>query len=494
MNADHVFRLIESLSKAEKKSFRQLATCHRQDSAYLRLFDLVLKANKPDVDSLAKQMSINGKRLRRLLDYIFESILQMRRDQELENRGRLWLRLEDIRGLMEGGHYGAAVKLIRGAKLVAKEEERFSIHLQLIEWEEQMEGWAREGTELAEEEAGIMAQFSNYWGYRLIRKRLRNAIDAWNRKGEKMFFSSFTNDPLLQNPEFLSVRAELEYLRIMQRLETFQENYLSAIEATDKMVHLIKQNHHIDEDRMVLTRALDMLAGLYAVVGNHGKADETYQLLWNVPTDSKLVWRTKFIRYTLGKISTAADTGNIEPGLEAVEILEEQLPSLLEGMEKSYYNLLLFHTARFLFIAGEHKRALRWIKQLEDLPKSEIIANLRGFARILRLQIYISSKEIFFDHELRSAKRYYASHRVDFQMPYVFLDFASEWLKCRVEDQKEVLSRYLSQFEKLKSDSFQVRAFFYTDVAAWVQAELMNRPLSEVVSENVLYQSKTGTA
>jgi len=76
-----LFRLIDSLSKAEKRNFKIFATRAGADanSKFIQLFDLLDRMNAPDDDAVMKRMQISNGQFSNLKRHLYQQLLTVSR-------------------------------------------------------------------------------------------------------------------------------------------------------------------------------------------------------------------------------------------------------------------------------------------------------------------------------------------------------------------------------------------------------------------------------
>jgi hypothetical protein len=130
-NSEHLFFLIKSLSKAEKRSFKLFVQQHARDGKnnYTLLFDAIDRMDKYDHKVLVKSME--GKMLTKNISTIKvqlnELILRSLRQNTsaLKIRAKLMQQMDYLEILFEKGLYSQCKKSLEKAKKMARDNENY---------------------------------------------------------------------------------------------------------------------------------------------------------------------------------------------------------------------------------------------------------------------------------------------------------------------------------------------------------------------------------
>ena len=107
-------------------------------------------------------------------------------------------------------------------------------------------------------------------------------------------------------------------------------------------------------------------------------------------------------------VSFYMNTGRFEAGASLIQEIDVLLARHSDKVPTSrrinfYYNLTIYH-----FMSGQWKKALNWLNQLLNLPKSEVREHLQDFARIIQLVIHLEpGNQDLLEYLFRSAYRHY---------------------------------------------------------------------------------------
>ncbi|MEM1221075.1 MAG: hypothetical protein AAGH79_19290, partial [Bacteroidota bacterium] len=141
---EEVYRLVKSLSKAEKRAFRLYATRVQgeSDMLYLQLFDLLDRQKILDEEKLRSKMpKLNPSRYANLKRHLYKQILNSLRIIQKEKNANIKIRehIDFAYTLYWKGLYMQALEILRkGKKLAQQHHTNFSL-LTIIEFEKMIQ-------------------------------------------------------------------------------------------------------------------------------------------------------------------------------------------------------------------------------------------------------------------------------------------------------------------------------------------------------------------
>lgn len=137
------FRLIKSLTKAEKRNFKLFATRAggTSDSKFVRLFDAIDKSAEPNDEILIKKLDLTAGKLSNLKRHLYQQVLTSLRLIYISKEIDIELReqIDFTRILYGKGHYLDALRLLERAKVVAVKHNQDLLHLEILEFQKLIE-------------------------------------------------------------------------------------------------------------------------------------------------------------------------------------------------------------------------------------------------------------------------------------------------------------------------------------------------------------------
>lgn len=138
-----LFRLIKSLTKAEKRNFKLFATRSGAtlDNKFIKLFDAIDKSKEPNDDALLKRLGITSSKLSNLKRHLYQQVLTSLRLIYINKEIDIELReqIDFTRILYGKGHYLDALRLLERAKDIAVKHNQDLLHLEILEFQKLIE-------------------------------------------------------------------------------------------------------------------------------------------------------------------------------------------------------------------------------------------------------------------------------------------------------------------------------------------------------------------
>jgi len=138
-----LFRLIDSLSKAEKRNFKIFATRAGADanSKFIQLFDLLDRMNAPDDDAVMKRMQISNGQFSNLKRHLYQQLLTslrliyIKKEVDIEIREQI-----DFARILYGkGHYLDALRILERVRSRATEHNQDLLRFEILEFQKLIE-------------------------------------------------------------------------------------------------------------------------------------------------------------------------------------------------------------------------------------------------------------------------------------------------------------------------------------------------------------------
>ena len=260
--SDKLYRLIRSLSPAEKRYFR-LFTGSKTDEAskYLQLFEAIAAMETFDEEALKRKVYKNrpseGKKYSELKAYLYELILKSLQsfDEQQSVDYRLNHLLQGVAVLYKRGHYDDCRDLLYKAEKLARQYESFTHLLEIIRWEKRL-AYTRMDVDflhkrlehLQFEEDRALQQLRNAADYRKSFFQVYTTIkrEAQHRGYDrKAGLQSIVNQDFFDDPDRAeSHKARVMYYRTLNLYHYAALEYEQFYETGKKLIALLESQPH----------------------------------------------------------------------------------------------------------------------------------------------------------------------------------------------------------------------------------------------------------
>ncbi|MEM7036982.1 MAG: hypothetical protein AAF570_08390 [Bacteroidota bacterium] len=416
--------LIQSLSQAEKRYFKVFAGRHTRsrDNKSVRLFDVI--AGQVKYDEAAVRKKFKGEAFVKHLSaekvYLYRLIMRSLRafhagktvDRQLRDM------LFDARILADKGLHHQSARILGKARALGHREERFLLLLEILEFEREIlkETPPRDAATALDDnmQARIdtLEAIQNVQEYTFLYDRLfltvRSEFNLRNPKDEDAFARLMASPLLHHDAQPATFRARLYYhmsyalhFQLNRVFDQANHHYAKVVEAWEAHPGAIA-----DAPARYLKSLGNFLASCH-MTDRFEHFPETLAKLQEVPIHHP---HTALVRFRNGffyQLLYALSTGEFDQALAVV-------PQITEGLER--FGHLLNHSRRLgfhynltilYFFVGDHKAALRWLRPILDLPRTEQRRDIQQFARILQLILhYELQNHSLLDYLFRSTYRF----------------------------------------------------------------------------------------
>jgi len=382
--SDHLFQLIKSLNKPEKRYFKIYSGRHTSGDTnnHQILFDAIDKQKKYDEPSLLKKFkgqaftnkfSITKARL-------YESILKSLDAYHANSsiQAQLKHNIHCIEILYKKSLYKQCTKLIRSTKKLAYKYEQHTSLLELFQWEKRL--IENENYTYTDEVALTEILTED----RLIQDKIKNLSDFWNIKSRLFYvlnrkgrvrsneeldaFKSIIDNVLLKS-ESTAMYYETVYLyhHIYSAYYFGIGDNLNCYDHLTKNVEHIKA--HLDRFKEEPNIYFSVLSNTIYIGMQLKQFDEAYnylEQLQNLPTQLKLASNEDLdiklfsSTYSL-ELTIYALTGEFEKGVQLIPIINEGLRLYNKKLNNVRLAFIYFNISVIYIGAEQYSEALNWV-------------------------------------------------------------------------------------------------------------------------------------
>ncbi|HXC05505.1 MAG TPA: hypothetical protein VNZ86_12175 [Bacteroidia bacterium] len=511
--SDDLFRLIQALSKSEKRHFKLQVTRTggEGEKKFVKLFDLIHNQKRYDEEKLLRNNTwLNPAQLPNLKVQLYKQVMLSVRLCNMHSSADVMIRdlCDNAQLLYDKGLYKQCMQMLDKARKMAVLHDRETLHLDILELEKKV----LNQTTASRNDTRVRAVVKES---RAVGKSIRN-INLFSNLSlklhasyVKMGFIRSSRD--LEKAEELFIRSmpryEEEKLGFFERLYLYQcyaqynyfiQDFERVQQYAGKWVELFeKDSRRIPTHPEQYIRALNYLlmaenklmhydsfyASLKKLVAL--KRNKEIEHTENI---SLVLFRTIYVH----EINRHFMLGEFRSGTRVVAALRKEFETLLPQLDKHYVLIFYYKIACLYFGAGEHARALSWLNKITRQGEEDLRLDIHSFARILALicQYELENFDAL-EYQIKSTYRYLHSHGNLGSFQHLILGFIRGLMKGM--EAKELPAAFLKlkkDMLKLNKDPFGNKAFVYFDMISWLESKLEGRTVQEVIKEKALRRIK----
>ncbi len=504
--SDHLFHLIKSLTKPEKRYFKVYVSRHGSGSNYMQLFQAIEKQEQYDEEALKKKFCDTPfvKRFaitkNRLYTTIIRSLDAFHANSSIDAELQRLLHAVEI--FYKKSLYEQSYKMLKGAKRLAYKHEKHTTLIEILNWEKMLvEKDNYEGVsvtdidEILKEDqriAKLIEVYNEYWN---VKSHLFNILfrKGKARSEEEMnHFKQIIDNTLLHRKDIeLCTQSRYLYFHIYSAYYFGTGDDKNCYEFLKKNIQLIESKYlQFQEEPNTYVSVLTNAIYVGMQLKKYDEAFKYLKTLRKVPeklvinSNENLDIRIFNSAYSI-ELAWYALTGEFEKGLAIINEVETGLEKYQHKMSSVRKASFYFSIAILYFGAGMYTKALKWINELLnniDIDKSE---DIHCFAQLMNLIIHLElGNNDLIPYTLKSTSRYLETRNRVYKFETIMLHFISEALKAKEpEDLEKVYASLAQSLEPLKDDPFESSALEQFDFICWAESKVKKIPFRELVAE-----------
>ncbi len=503
--SNHLFELIKSLSKSEKRYFKLYASRHTigEQNNYVMLFDYIDGLNQYDEDKLFQhfknkaflnQFSTTKSRLYQL---ILKSLDLFHSSNSIEAQLNANIHSADI--LFNKGLYKQAEKLYKQAEKQALKHHFEPILLNIKNkikklYEKEMYSGLTNQTisDLYTKEQQICNSINLYnflWKSKSLLFIKINQIGNVRTQNEITELEQIINPIKQINIDCQNNQIQYLYHHIFSTyyftIYDYKKSYYHLklnLQLIKKDIHFLKQN--FNSYFSVLTNLIYVCTKLEY----YDEANQFLNHLKSLPQSKHYKNTTDIdVKYFSSKYSLELFLNIEQNNFQKAEVLISDIQEFylnydkkINGIRKAYID---FKIATVYLSQNKFKEALKWINFIINDKALDKRQDIYSFAKIIHLIIHFELKNYrYLNYALTSTKRFLKDKKRLYKFEELFLKLISKLSKQELNqfDLEEILTPFLAEVELLKQNNFEKTAFEYFDFYTWIKGKIDGKTYLEL--------------
>jgi len=496
-----LFNLIKSLSGSEKRYFKLHATGNRTDksSKYLLLFDAIDLQESFDDEALKaivyQGQPIKSRKYSELKSYLYDLILTALQGYDEKSSVDFKIKglLQSVRVLYKRSHYEDCRDLLPKIKKLVYKYESFSSILEVLNWERRV-AYAQmdipflndQLERIDQEERDCLENLRNLSFYQNIFFRMlihirKNAVLRTDE--QKDILNEIISNDLLSNiSKAKSHRARVNFHRIYGLYYYAIQDYQKFYKSSKLVIELIESvPHFFKEDT---SEYISALSNYVLSCGLLEKYNELEQNLHKFSKIQPIIHSDKLTIYKqllTARLRVFINKGDFNAGLVLLnKHLKEKEDFKRNAFERGAFFLQYFY---IYFGIGDYDKALEYLNEWLNIPRSIERQDLQSLARVVNLIIHFEmNNTILLDNLLRSTYRFLRKRNRMYKLERSVLTFIKDANKTASSRAlKEEFKKLKEEFETHAKDPSEKVMFQYFDFIAWVDSKINNESFAEAV-------------
>ena len=496
-----LFRLITSMSKAEKRHFKLSVRQSRNETKmnYMRLFDAIEKQKKYNEERIIRLSIVKRDHLPMLKNYLHNLILenmQMLRNRADDIDTKLLRMLQHARTMQSKGISDGELKFLTKAKDLSLKYERWIIALEALQQIRKLMTREEKSVTVVDQEISLaLNKFSNLHDYLKIQNNVNDHLkkSEMQRGSRKKALKKLMAHPLFRDErKQLSAEAKRMHYLTLNQYYYFIGDYKTFYWLSLKNVRFVEDSlATLEFPESAYSSALNNLTIAQCILKKYPDALATISKHRSVIKKDAKAMTHAFMCSTINETNYYLTTGHFEKGVASIENLEKELKKFQPEIPYTQQVSLYFNAAYLCFSVNDFHNALKWINKIINPSPSDFREDLQVWAHILRILIHYELRTPgILPHLIVTTYRFLLKRKQLHKVEKSILLFIRRVGKTRKRPQHKEL---VTEFRKFRDELIQItkdprekKALHYFDLVSWLESKLEKRAFAAIVKEKTL--------
>ena len=481
----HLYKLIKSLTKSEKRHFKALAKSTKNQGKYLMIFEAMDSQEGYDEKRIKKQFETQKwvQRFNSAKEYLNKALMESLIGYNRKNESQYSLDslLLSIRILQKKGFYDRCSFLIEKGKKQSRELDDFKNLLALLELESINHAGGinpYNSDAILEEQQNALSLLKNEYEYNRLYKESFSITESSGhdafRKEELESYKTLINKPLLKEYSIaLTFNAKRQFINMHFFYYRGVQDYDKMHEWILKAVQLFEHNK-----RIILRYPLNYATTLLNLQASYEKRME-----YEKSFDALRKLRNFYPRHLMIKqdrLTFMVDYASLHHEITLLNKIGEfstsvmKLPSFikLSKLHKRELSADIVLQQEYLmaytfFGNNNYSGSKRHIENIISESNLNIRRDLHKKSRLLLMMIYYESKDLdLLEYTIRSTLRFFIRNEMMSELDKVCFKLIKQGLNNFENSQK-----LYSEVEKIKAEFGEKLKPVYGHIVAWIESK-----------------------
>lgn len=512
-STDGLVRLIQSLTKAEKRSFKLYANRNSSSSEelkFLKLFDFIEKnEDYTDENALKKLKDIKKVQLSNIKAHLYKQVLTSLRLQHAFHVPIMEIRelLDHALILYNKGFYHQALKVLEKAKINAQKIEAPHLQLEIVEFEKMIEHQystkdlparvellTAESVELKQ----LLAKTIRFSNLSLQLYSLYVRVGFVRNEKDFKFVQTFFNSQL---PEFnISKLNRIERMHLYNAYVWYYyitQDFLKCYKYTRLWVDLFEQFPALQAQfKEMYVRGYYNLHNALFNLRSFDRLKATMEKMERLELgerDNDHIVLLHQLYVLTGKINQFYLEGRFAEGLQLVPEIIQFIENNTERLEKHRMMVLHYKIACLYFGSGDNRNTIKYLTKIIQTKDVSLREDIQCFARILNLIAHFElGNDEGLEYQIKSVYRFLSQMGDLHGVQKEILQFLRQ---LPFTDEKSLLRGFKilhTKLVKLSQQVYEQRPFLYLDIISWLECKIEQKTVQEVIRTKFELEQKTG--
>jgi hypothetical protein len=507
-HGDQLFRLIESLTKAEKRNFRLYAKKIQGegDVKFLQLFDLLEKQKEFDEDAVLLKMKGNKTQFSNIKRHLYQHILTSLRLMEIykseEIQVREWI---DYASILYGrGLYIHSLKLLSKSKSLAEKINHDILLLEIVEFEKRIESRhiTRSSTERMEGLTEEAKKHSNTSLNNAILSNLKLMLQReFINKGHVKDEAGLRKlDVYLRQISIDEHQPHLTFFEKVYLYQVYFWYYYLLLDYEKCKEYALKWVAEYDNEPKMIDMDVDIyMIGLHHLLSttfflrDYSLFSKTLGQLEKFRKDSYRQFNSNsrimsFLFVHQGRFNQYFLSGDFQEGV--IKIIPHTLNRLTKFENKldTHKVLVMYFKIAWMYMgAGKQDQAIDYLNRILNHSERALREDIQAYASLLFIMAHFDLKNYdLLEYLVTNTSRFINRMRDASQLQKSSIRFFRQLVNTPPDDYIKRFLKFRDQLAALKLEPYEKRSFVFLDIESWIESKIQQKTLQLVVKERFL--------
>ena len=493
-NSTSLFKLIKSMSKADKRNFKLYAKRVQgvESLKFIKLFDILEKM--PELDDkkvMSKFKQIQKGQYSNLKRHLYSQILTSLRLISISRMKAIEIReqIDFAQILYAKGLFQQSLKLLQRAKNMSEKEELDLLTLEIVEFQKLIESRhitnsgplkndaltrsARETIEKVNNSIQLSNLRVNLHSY-----YIRNShIKSENERTEIIEYLESrlpkVNETLLGYPEkvylyqcfvwyyYILLDYEKCYEYAVKWVNVFEDDESLKFHDTDLYMrgyHYMLTASFNMKNIKKLEQHLDELQSFRK--GNYAKFNENSKIF-------------SFMYVHWARLNAHFLRGSFVKGVEDIPRTLRRINRYKERIAPHRLMVFYYKIAWMYLGSGRPEKAVNYISRIINDDIEDFREDIQSYSRLLFLMIHYDLDNMdLLPYLVRTVDGFFRKTEIQNKLQSSTLKFFKKIQGTPISDRPELFKEFKKELELIYQDPYEIRSFLYLDILSWVKARL----------------------
>ena len=475
-----LFRLIKSLTKAEKRYFRLFAQMSGKNKNYLRLFDVIDEMEEYDEaaikerfkkEKFAQQLHVTKNYLQKLiLKSLRNYHARLSKDAELKDL------IREVEILHKKELTDSCLDALNRAEKMAIQYQKLPVLLEIIAWKRRLTLGRKVAKQkvippaiIIQEEAEALDKIKRQHQLWALNLNLLDQFGKENR-GEKQALPQIPIDDPIQTQSLRLYYKQTHHFMI--------RDIEGAFDIARQLVETLESRQDlIQDDPASYITALNNLMGLCLHLKAYDHIPPLIDKIQQLPQTLKLkpqnpgVLSLLLHTYNI-ELELYRDTAQYSKGIERTRQINETIKSYTDQIPPHYQLLLNYQYAYLHFMNQQYKEALIFINRIFDLKADGLRSDILGFARLLNLMTHFELGNIMvLKYAIDSSRRFLKKIKRFGPFERMLLSFFSRLTQSPKSEFPQLMCKLDQQLSQHQPKQQIDQALDYLNIREWLHSK-----------------------